>query len=153
MAITVTSAPGKTGKATSKVSECDPTLFLWNGRYAVAQHADYSVVGWPELFPELATTPARPGETILLYGTGFGATAPAAGVGELARRASPLPVLPMVSIGGVPAVVQYAGIPQGGAGLYQVNVRVPESIADGDQPVSLVYGQVESPVAYIPVRR
>jgi uncharacterized protein (TIGR03437 family) len=151
--VTVTSAPGKTGKATSKLSASDPTLFLWNGRFAVAQHADYSMVGAPELFPELATTPARPGETILLYGTGFGATAPATGVGEIARKASPLPSLPAVSIGGIAAEVQYAGIPRGGAGLYQINVRVPESLADGDQPVSLVYGQVESPVAYITVRR
>jgi len=30
--------------------------------------------------------------------------------------------------------------------------RVPESVADGDQPISLVYGQ-EAPTAYVPVLR
>jgi len=88
-----------------------------------------------------------------LYGTGFGATAPDSGSGEIARQAVPLPLLPVVSIGGVAALVEYAGISPGGAGLYQINVRVPESVADGDLPVSLAYGQATSPVAYLTVRR
>jgi uncharacterized protein (TIGR03437 family) len=151
--VSVTSAPGKSGSAASTLSDANPGLFLWNGRFAVAQHADYSAVGPPELFPELKATPAKPGEAILLYGTGFGATAPDSGSGEIARQAVPLPFLPVVSIGGVAAVVEYAGIPQGGAGLYQINVRVPESVADGDLPVSLAYGQTTSPAAYLTVRR
>jgi uncharacterized protein (TIGR03437 family) len=151
--VTVTSAPGHSGAASSTLSDIDPALFLWNGRFAVAQHADYTAVGMPGLFPDLATTPAKPGETILLYGTGFGPTAPASGIGEIARQAAPLPSLPAVSIGDAPAVVEYAGIPQGGVGLYQINVRVPESTADGDLPVSLVYGEAAAPVAYLTVRR
>ncbi len=153
VSVSVTSAPGESGSAPSSLSDANPGLFLWNGLYAVAQHGDYSAVGPPGLFPGMTTTPAKPGETILLYGTGFGATAPPSGVGEIARQTFPLPFLPAVSIGGVPAVVEYAGIPQGGAGLYQINVRIPESVADGDLPISLAYGQATSSNAFLTVRR
>lgn len=151
--VSVTSAPGESGSAASILSDASPGLFLWNGQYAVAQHGDYSAVGPPGLFPGVTTTPAKPGEMILLYGTGFGATAPASGAGEIARQAVPLPFLPVVTIGGKRAVVEYAGIPQGGAGLYQLNVQVPETVADGDLPISLVYGQANSSGSYVTVRR
>jgi uncharacterized protein (TIGR03437 family) len=151
-AVSVTPAPGHSAALTSTMSDADPALFLWNGQYAVAQHADYTAVGTPGLFPEMATTPARPGETIVLYGAGFGATAPPSAIGEIVRQAAPLPSLPSVTIGGVAAVVDYAGITAGAAGLYQINVRVPESAPDGDLPVSLVYGQGAA-TAYLTVRR
>ena len=151
-AVSVTSAPGHSAALTSTMSDADPALFLWNGRYAVAQHADYTAVGTPGLFPQMVTTPARPGEAIVLYGAGLGATAPLSAIGEIVRQAAPLPSLPSVTIGGVAAVVDYAGITAGAAGLYQINVRIPESAPDGDLPVSLVYGQGAT-TAYLTVRR
>jgi uncharacterized protein (TIGR03437 family) len=151
-AVSVTSAPGHSSTAASTMSDADPALFLWNGRYAVAQHADYTAVGTPGLFAEMPTTPARPGEAVVLYGAGFGATAPPVAVGEIVRQAAPLPSLPVVTIGGLPAPVDYAGITAGAAGLYQINVRVPESAPDGDLPVSLVYGQGAA-TAWLTVRR
>jgi uncharacterized protein (TIGR03437 family) len=151
-AVGVTSAPGHTSTVASTMSDADPAMFLWNGRYAVAQHADYSAVGTPGLFPDMVTTPARPGEAIVLYGAGFGATAPPVAVGEIVRQAAPLPSLPAVTIGALPATVDYAGITAGAAGLYQINVRVPESAPDGDLPVTLVYGH-GSATAWLTVRR
>jgi uncharacterized protein (TIGR03437 family) len=143
VAVSITSSPAHSASASSTMSDADPALFLWNGRYAVAQHADYTGVA--------ATSPAKPGEVILLYGTGFGATTPASRVGEIAHEPAPLPSLPSAKIGGVAAVVEYAGLTAQAAGLYQINVRIPESVADGDQPVSLVYGQLELPTAYLTV--
>jgi uncharacterized protein (TIGR03437 family) len=151
-AVSVTPAPGHSAAVTSTMSDADPALFLWNGRYAVAQHADYTAVGTPGLFGDLATTPARPGEAIVLYGAGFGATAPPSAIGEIVRQAAPLPSLPSVTIGGIAAVVDYAGITAGAAGLYQINVVVPESAPDGDLPISLVYGQGAA-TAYLTVHR
>ena len=50
-----------------------PSFFVINGGpYIVATHADYTVVGPPAIIP--GTTPAAPGETIVLYANGFGAT-------------------------------------------------------------------------------
>jgi len=143
--VSVTSAPGRTGSATSTLRQANPSLFLWEGRFAVAQHSDYRPVGVAE--------PAKPGEVILLYGTGFGATEPATGVGELARVTAPLAALPEVRIGGVRATVEFAGIAPGAAGLYQVNVRVPESAPDGELRVAVAYAEVATPAAYLTVRR
>ena len=64
---------------------------------------------------------------------------------------APLPSLPVVKVGGVEAVVEYAGLSAGSAGLYQVNVRIPESVEDGDVPVSLVYAGQQAPTAYLTV--
>jgi uncharacterized protein (TIGR03118 family) len=64
-----------------------------------------------------------PGETIALFGSGFGPTMPAAPNGQL--LGSPLPLIQpvQVTIGEQPAPVTFAGLI--GPGLYQVNVVVP----------------------------
>ena len=40
--------------------------------------------------------------------------------------------LPVVTIGGVPAELMFWGLAPGFAGLYQVNIRVPEAAPTGD---------------------
>lgn len=68
----------------------------------------------------------RPGDTVTLYGVGFGAVAPALNAGEIVRNANSV-VLPLqVYFGDVPATVTYAGLAPGTLGLYQINVVVPE---------------------------
>jgi uncharacterized protein (TIGR03437 family) len=108
----------------------DPAFFLW-GTYAVATHADGSLLGPASLYPG-RTTPARPGETITLWANGFGPTSvpviPAA-----PTQSGTLAQLPVVRIGGQQAVVTYAGLVSGG--LYQINVTVPAGTAAGDQAI------------------
>jgi len=45
--------------------------------------------------------------------------------------------LPAITIGGVPATVQFAGLVA--VGQYQLNVVVPSSLANGDQSVAATY--------------
>ena len=42
--------------------------------YVTATHSNFSVVAPANFISTTVTTPAQPGETIVLYGTGFGAT-------------------------------------------------------------------------------
>jgi len=91
-----------------------------------------------------ASNPAAAGDVLVVYCTGLGATNPAVRSGE-AAPAPPAPlarvVTPVsVTIGGQPAVVQFAGLTPGYAGLYQVNVQIPPGIAPGPS-VSLVITQ------------
>src|ERR1700733_10711482 len=65
-------------------------------------------------------TPAEPGETIVLFGTGFGPTLASGGV---------LAVTPTIAIDGIAAAVTFAG--QVGPGLYQLNVVVPSTVTLG----------------------
>ena len=91
-----------------------------NGKqYAAATHADGSLIGPPNLIKGVTTTPAKPGETIVLYGTGFGGTTPQ----------STLLVNHTIVIDGLVADVAFAGLV--GPGLYQFNVTVPPTVDTG----------------------
>jgi uncharacterized protein (TIGR03437 family) len=101
--------------------------------------------------------PARPGEVITLYGTGFGNTDPVWRAGELPTAAASLIEPFTVSIGGtmLPASdILYAGLsPQSISALFQFNVRVPASAPDGDLTVVITISGVSTQAgATIPVR-
>jgi len=89
-----------------------------------------------------STNPAKAGDVVVVYCTGLGATNPAVRSGE-AAPASPLAkvVTPVtVTIGGQPAVVQFAGLTPGFVGLYQVNAQIPAGVTPS-AAVSLVLSQ------------
>jgi uncharacterized protein (TIGR03437 family) len=93
--------------------------------------------------------PAPRGSTISLFGGGEGQSSPH-GIDGLINSnlisQLPQPLLPVtVTIGGVPAVVQYAGAaPNLVSGVLQVNAQVPTSVPAGDLPVVLQVGGVSS---------
>ena len=82
-----------------------------------------------------AVQPARVGDFLQIYATGLGPVSPAAVAGfpapstPLVRTATGL----QVTIAGLPAPVVFAGLAPGFAGLYQVNVQVPEGVPPGRQ--------------------
>jgi uncharacterized protein (TIGR03437 family) len=101
--------------------------------------------------------PARPGEIVELYGTGFGVTNPVWQSGELSGGLARLRDQYTITIGGValaPEDILYAGLAPGSiSGLYQFNVRIAAAAPNGDLPVVVRIGGVESPRATIPVQR
>ena len=124
-----------------QVQDVAPAFFLQSdGMHIAATHADGSLIG-----PAGTTgaSPAAPGETIVLYGTGFGPTNPAAPDGKLITTPLNLPTLPTVTINSVNANVTFGGLTY--AGLYQINVKVPESTPSGDVPVVALVGSTASP--------
>ncbi|MBZ5620951.1 MAG: hypothetical protein LAQ69_19820 [Acidobacteriia bacterium] len=99
-------------------------------KYVIAQALDGTLIGRPGLVPGLATRPARPGEMLTIYGTGFGPTTPAVTPGTI--PAAPAPVSGPVELVADYEVYLYptwAGLI--GPGLYQLNFKVP-SVPDGD---------------------
>jgi uncharacterized protein (TIGR03437 family) len=111
-------------------------LFLEAGGHVAAQHLDYSLLG-PAAFssPGYTFTPAKPGETVIVYGTGFGQTNPP--ITDQLKGSGPLPSLPSVTVGGTPAVVVFAGL--SGSGLYQLTFTVPAGTPDGDASLLALY--------------
>ena len=74
-----------------------------------------------------ASNPIHPGDEIVIYATGMGATLPEVAAGN-ASPSSPLAVAvvaPDVSLGGVPLTLSYAGLAPGMVGVYQINARAP----------------------------
>jgi uncharacterized protein (TIGR03437 family) len=118
-----------------------PAFLIFAGKYVAALHADYSLVGAANLLPGAVTTPAKPGETILLYGVGFGATTPPQPTGQLVTAAVPLAGAVQVTIGGQTAAVTFSGLVE--SGLYQFNVTVP-NLPNGDAAVVATVGSVST---------
>lgn len=113
-----------------------PGAFQVGGvQYAVAQFADGVYVGRPNLIAGAAFRPAIAGDTIVMYGIGFGAVTPAIAPGQITGAANALPSV-VVRLGGVAAQTACAGLAGSFVGLYQFNVVIPAGLA-GDVPLTV----------------
>jgi uncharacterized protein (TIGR03437 family) len=94
-----------------------------------------------------AANPAEKGSVVSIYATGEGQTDPWGVDGRVAGDRPPKPLLPVsITIGGVPAEIQYAGgAPTLVAGVIQINAVVPSNVASGPSiPVVLTIGEASS---------
>ncbi|MBZ5595606.1 MAG: hypothetical protein LAP39_25480 [Acidobacteriia bacterium] len=84
--------------------------------------------------------PAAAGETLEIYGLGFGVTDPVvdAGVPSPASPPARARQMPQLQIGGVKAAITFAGLTPGLAGVYQVNAVVPAGLASGLQNLTWI---------------
>ncbi len=87
------------------------------------------------------TRPVKAGETLVLYGVGFGPTNPAVPAGAVYNGVAPTISPVTVTIGGKPATVLFAGLV--GAGLYQITVTVPKA-PSGDEPLIAKAGTAQT---------
>ena len=93
--------------------------------------------------------PAKPGETITLYGIGFGPVSPGTAAGSIAAQTNSVTNPVTVQFGSTPAQAQYAGLAPGFVGLYQFNVKVP-NVLDGDWALNVqVNGAPVAPDVYL----
>jgi len=102
-----------------------PGLFSQNGYILAVRVSDSAIIN--------GAGSVAAGDVLELYGTGFGPTSPAGTPGLVFSGAYPTTNAVTVTIGGVQAQVQFAGLIA--AGLYQINVTVPAGLPAGDQPV------------------
>jgi uncharacterized protein (TIGR03437 family) len=133
--VVIRNAHGSGTAINAVMSDVSPALFLLpagTGKFPVITHADYSLVGPVDLMPGL-TRPASPGETIVLWGTGFSAT------GKLS-----------VSISGQPGTISFAGVVS--PGLYQINVKVP-NLPSGNAALTVDSGGVASPLVPLAIQQ
>ena len=104
-------------------------------QFAGATFPDGTVVLPANSLPGVTSRAARPGDTIVLYGTGFGPVNPITSAGQIAAQPTAIDGSLTIQIGGQPAQVMYAGLAIGTVGLYQVNVVVPD-VAGGTAPLT-----------------
>jgi uncharacterized protein (TIGR03437 family) len=137
--VQVITAQQTSNAVTAQKSQFAPAFLTLGGTYVAALHADYSLVGAPNLLPGAVTTPAKPGEIILLYGAGFGPATPPQPSEQQVTTAAPLANNVQIAIGGLAASVEFSGLVQ--SGLYQFNVTVP-NLPNGDATVVATIGGV-----------
>jgi uncharacterized protein (TIGR03437 family) len=143
----VKSPAGQSDPMTAVMQQFSPAFFLFdpqNRKYLAVVATDGTFIGPNALFGSaVSTRPAKPGELILLFGTGFGATSPAVPTGQVFNGAAKLANPITITIGGSAADIAFAGM--SAAGLYQFNVTVPANLGAGDQAVVATIGGVQSP--------
>jgi uncharacterized protein (TIGR03437 family) len=110
-----------------------PASFKIGGKqYVVAFHSDNVTYVLPEgAIAGLPSRPAKPGETIVMYGNGFGPVTPNIPAGELAAGNSQLVASLEILFGETPGKLAYYGLSPGLVGVYQFDVVVP-AIPDND---------------------
>ena len=145
----VSSAP-----QTVSLSSSSPGIFTYPSGgtgQGIVQIANTEIFAAPEgSIPGKQARPAARGEFITIYCTGLGAVTNPPGTG---RKASGNPLsrtmeTPQVTIGGIPAAVDFSGLTPNLVGLYQVNAQIPAGSATGNA-ISLVLtigGRQSNPV-------
>lgn len=131
------------------IADSAPAFFQFNAQSVAAAHADGS--------PVTNDTPARPGEIVVLYATGLGQTAPPVVYAELATKATSIrnQVGLQVLLNGVavdPSAIYYAGLAPGFAGLYQINLQLPQTVGPNPEIRIGVSTVVSPPNLIIPVQ-
>jgi uncharacterized protein (TIGR03118 family) len=126
-----------------------PSFFLFDTSHIAATHGDGSYIGTATSTP--VGTPAAPGETVVLYGNGFGATTPAAVNGQIQAGVAPMVQTPTISFNGVNGNVVFAGL--SATGLYQFNVTIPSNSADGEVVVLATTMGITAPQAVLTIKQ
>lgn len=86
---------------------------------------------------EVSSRPAKPGEVIVLYGTGFGPVTPHVETGATPAEPSRLAAPVEVWVGGMPAEIVAAGLAPGRIGLYELRLVVPPLSEGGAVPLEI----------------
>jgi uncharacterized protein (TIGR03437 family) len=124
-----------------------PAFLTFDGTNIAATDTSYNLIGPANLLSGATTTPATPGETIVLYGVGFGPSSPALPTGTQVTTSEPLANTVTMTIGGVAVTPSFAGLTA--SGLYQFNVTVPPGLAAGNAAVVATIGGVSSPTGKV----
>jgi uncharacterized protein (TIGR03437 family) len=143
--VTVKTPGGTSVAVTATVASVSPAFFLWPGSQAVATRQDASLAVKNGTFGS-ATVAAKPGDVLILWGTGFGPTTPVVAAGIQVPADKQYNCSPVtVKIGTADAQVFGCALSPGYAGLYQVAIQVPASLADGDYALKATVSGVASP--------
>lgn len=151
VAVTVTTSVGTSDPFTAASAQYAPAFFLWPGNQPVATRQNYSLAVKAGTFPGATTVAAQPGDVLVLWATGFGATNPAypGGVAIPGDKTYATASNPVVSVNSNPALMFGAALAPGAAGLYQIAIQLPSSMPDGDYPIQATIGGVTSPAGVL----
>ena len=113
-----------------------PSSFIVGGKqYVVAQFPDGTYVLPPKAIPGVPSRQAKPGETIVIYGIGFGPVLDSGNqdipAGTVVTASNKLANSFSMAFGTSSAALSYFGLAPNFVGLYQFNVVVP-SVANND---------------------
>jgi uncharacterized protein (TIGR03437 family) len=110
----------------------------------------YDILGPTGTSLGYATKAAKAGDTIEVFGVGFGPTNPPLPAGQLPTQTATIPPSSNLTmqIGGVTVTPFFAGI-NGLAGLFQFNITLPSGLGTGDVSLSAIVGGAQTPTGVV----
>lgn len=122
-----------------------PSLFQSDATTVLAVHLNGSTI--------TAASPAQPGEVVVLFASGLGPTNPAAIPNQIPQQAAsvtPISSFSMLINGAAvnPQQILYAGVVPTFAGLFQINVQLPNDAPSNPQ-IQIGYAGIMSPVGRV----
>jgi uncharacterized protein (TIGR03437 family) len=133
---------GKAGQRVGiELKQFSPALFQLDPETVLATKLNASVV--------TPQNPARAGDYVILYATGLGETRPKIAPGQIPKTAAVLANMAAfgVFLNGEPvdrANILYAGLAPGFAGLYQINLKLPDN-APRNPEIRIGFNDILSP--------
>jgi uncharacterized protein (TIGR03437 family) len=115
-----------------------PAPFILSGNQnVVALFSNTLTYVLPVKVAGVTTARARPGDSLTLYGIGFGGVDLGITAGQVVQpsQLNSVSTSLKVTFGGAPVTVNYMGLAPGYVGLYQFNVVVPNIPANDNTPV------------------
>jgi uncharacterized protein (TIGR03437 family) len=144
--VVVTTVSGS-ATANATLASFAPSFFLLDSKHVAGiilrANGAYDVLGPTGTSLGYATVAAKAGDTIALFGTGFGPTNPAVAPGVLFSGAAPTTSAVTLSINSVSVTPTFAGL--SGPGLYQLNLTIPSGLGTGDVPLLATVGGIQTP--------
>jgi uncharacterized protein (TIGR03437 family) len=141
---------GKAGPDVAvQIAETSPGLFQWEANAVIATLANGALI--------TAEAPATPGDVLIIYAAGLGATQPAVTGLTIPAAAASISARSQFTVllndKPVPDEnVLYAGLTPGFAGLYQINCRLPAETPPNPEIRLRLPGQTSPPRLYLAVR-
>jgi uncharacterized protein (TIGR03437 family) len=123
-----------------------PYSFIVGGnQYVVALFPNGTFVLPPGAISGVTSTQAKPGDTIIVYGIGFGPVTPAVPTDQITEVLNSLTSPIQIFFGSAPAtaaVLNYRGLAPSFVGLYQFNVVVPNVPSNDLTPITFTLGGI-----------
>lgn len=147
--LVVTTAGGASAPYSLTLNTAQPGLYappsfqIGGKQYVAALFSDGTYVAPPGVVSGITSRQAHPGETVLLYGVGFGLVTPGFAAGQIAQQSNTLAAPLKVFFGQSQATLSYQGLAPGFVGLYQFNVVVPNIPSSDAVPLTFTLGGVQ----------
>jgi uncharacterized protein (TIGR03437 family) len=150
----VVTTPSGTATSTVTLAQFGPSLSLLDSKHVagIIPRSDgsgsngggtYDIIGPAGTSLGYKTVPAKAGDTLVLFGVGFGPTNPIVASGKLFSGSAPTTNTVQFLVNGTIVLPFYSGLTS--AGLYQFNLVLPAGLGTGDVTLQAAVGGVRSP--------
>jgi len=137
------------GSATSNVAlaQFAPSFFLLDAKHVAGiilrANGSYDIIGPTGSSLGYPTVAAKAGDSVALFGTGFGPTNPAVTAGQAFSGAAATTNPVTVKINNISVPTAFAGLSS--AGVYQINLTIPSGLGTGDVVLQASVGGAQTP--------